>query len=243
MRDESGRFESDLESGLFPTFFFSGFECSTFVWKDGERKDYVALTRHDCHLQADYGRVLELGIGTVREAIRWPLVDRAEGSYDWSSVEPVVDVVHRCHITPLWDLCHYGFPDGTHPLQPDCVSRFTAYCRAVAGYLKERMRPPHFFTPVNEITFLSGASTDMEWIYPFAKGRRDEMRIALCRMAIEGAQAIRSVLPDARMVHVDPVIHEVPPPGRPDLAEKAWLDAYAEGYRAWDILAGRHHAE
>jgi hypothetical protein len=25
--------------GIFPTFFMSGFECSTFVWKDKGRRD------------------------------------------------------------------------------------------------------------------------------------------------------------------------------------------------------------
>ena len=39
----------DGQSGeaIFPTFFMAGFECSTFVWKDRERKDYVAATGHD----------------------------------------------------------------------------------------------------------------------------------------------------------------------------------------------------
>ena len=35
------------DSSIFPTFFMAGFECSTFIWKDGKRKDYVAITGHD----------------------------------------------------------------------------------------------------------------------------------------------------------------------------------------------------
>ena len=30
--------------GIFPTFFLSGFECSTFIWKDVGRRDLVAET-------------------------------------------------------------------------------------------------------------------------------------------------------------------------------------------------------
>src|SRR5690349_9322996 len=50
------------EESIFPTFFMAGFECSTFIWKDRQRKDYVALTGHDRHLKQDYERLEELGI-------------------------------------------------------------------------------------------------------------------------------------------------------------------------------------
>jgi len=241
-RRNSPAFGSDRETGIFPTFFLTGFECSTFVWKDRQRKDYVTLTAHDRYLEADYERMMDLGIGVVREAIRWPVVD-CGGRYDWRTVDPLLKVMDECHITPIWDLCHYGFPDGCDPLSAECLPRFVDYCRAVAAYVRPRTREPRFFTPVNEITFTSDAATDMGWIYPYAKGRYDEMKIALCRMAIEGVKAIRQVIPDARMVHVDPIIHEVPPPGHPELERKAWEDAYEKAYEAWDMLDGRRHPE
>ena len=40
-----------VRPGIFPTFFLSGFECSTFIWKDGIRKDYVQITGHDRYLR------------------------------------------------------------------------------------------------------------------------------------------------------------------------------------------------
>lgn len=230
------------DKGIFPTFFMAGFECSTFLWKDGERKDYVRLTGHDRHLEQDYERVMDLGIGVAREAIRWPLVDR-HGSYDWSTVEPVLACLERCRVTPIWDLCHYGFPDGFDPFSDAALRRFTAYCRAAAELVVRRTGRPRFFTPVNEITFFSGAATDMGWMYPFARGRYAEFKQAMCRMAIEGAKAIREVDPDARMVHVDPIIYEAPPPDRPDLSEEAWEDTYEKAYQAWDMLHGSLHPE
>ncbi|HKG23712.1 MAG TPA: b-glycosidase, partial [Blastocatellia bacterium] len=117
------------------------------------------------------------------------------------------------------------------------------YCRAVGEYVVARTEPPRFFTPVNEITFFSAAATDMGWMYPFAKGRYAEFKQALCRMAIEAAKALREIDPGARMVHVDPIIHAVPPPDRPDLADEAWEHAYQEAYEAWDMLYGRLHPE
>jgi len=226
-------------TGIFSTFFMAGFECSTFVWKDGERKDYVVRTGHDAHLKADYERVKQLGIGVVREAIRWPSVERGgRGVYDWSTVEPVLDCVEACRIEPIWDLCHYGIPDGCDPFAVDCADRFAAYCAAAAELVAARTLPPRFFTPINEITFFSAAASDMGWMYPFAKGRYAELKRALCRMAIAGVRAIRSVDPSARMVHVDPIVHEVAPRDRPDLADEAWDKAYREAYEAWDMLAG-----
>jgi beta-glucosidase/6-phospho-beta-glucosidase/beta-galactosidase len=231
------------DEGLFHSFFMAGFECSTFVWKDGERKDFVAVTGHDRHLERDYARLKELGIGVARESIRWPLVDKGGGRYDWSTVEPVVDCVESYEIEPIWDLFHYGLPDGCDPFSDEGRKRFVDYCRAAAEFVVPRTDPPRFFTPVNEITFFSGAATDMGWMHPFAKGRYAEFKLALCRMAIEGVKAIREVDPEARMVHVDPIIHAVPPPDRPDLADEAWDKAYREAYEAWDILAGRLHPE
>jgi hypothetical protein len=231
------------DEGIFPSFFMAGFECSTFVWKDGKRKDFVALTGHDRHLKHDYRRVEDLGIAVVREAIRWPFVDRGARRYDWSTVDPVLDAMEACHITPIWDLCHYGFPDGCDPFSGDCLERFKDYCCEAAAHVIRRTRPPHFFTPVNEITFFSAAASDMGWMYPFARGRYAELKKALCRMAIEGVKAIRTVDRDARMVHVDPIVHAVPPEDRPDLADEAWKHAYDQAYEAWDMLHGSLHPE
>jgi beta-glucosidase/6-phospho-beta-glucosidase/beta-galactosidase len=231
------------KAGIFSTFFMAGFECSTFIWKDRERKDFVAKTGHDVHLERDYERLRELGIGVAREAIRWPVVDRGEGRYDWATVEPVLDCLEACRVEPIWDLFHYGLPDGCDPFTDDCRRRFVDYCRAAAELVAARTKPPRFFTPVNEITFFSAAATDMGWMYPFAKGRYDELKVALCRMSIEGAKAIREVDPDARMVHVDPIVHAVAPENRPDLADEAWDHAYREAYEAWDMLAGHLRPE
>ena len=217
----------------------TGFECSTFVWKDRERKDYVVATGHDQHLSKDYGAAMDLGIGVVREAIRWPQVDLGGGLFDWSSVRLVQDAATDCNVTPIWDLCHYGLPDGCDPFSDECRNRFVEYCRAAAEFVTSTAEPPFFFTPINEITFFSAAATDLEWMYPFAKGREDELKRALCGMSIAGAKAIREVETGARMVHVDPIVHAVPPRDRPDLADEANDEAYREAYEAWDMLSGR----
>jgi len=231
--------ESRSDGSIFPTFFMGGFECSTFVWKDHERKDYVEATGHDRHLKADYAAAMDLGIGAVREAIRWPQVDLGNGQYDWSSVKSVQDAATGCKITPIWDMCHYGFPDGCDPFSKDCRERFVDYCRAAAQFVTSTADGPYFFTPINEITFFSAAASDLGWMYPFAKGREAELKRALCHMAIEGAKAIREVERGARMVHVDPIVNAVAPADRPDLADEAEQEERKEDFEAFDMLSGR----
>jgi hypothetical protein len=63
---EKDKKPSSTDQAIFPTFFMAGFECSTFIWKDRQRKDYIKITGHDRHLKSDYENVMELGIG-VRE--------------------------------------------------------------------------------------------------------------------------------------------------------------------------------
>jgi hypothetical protein len=45
------------------------------------------------------------------------------------------------------------------------------------------------------------------------------------------------------MVHVDPLIYQVPPPDRPDLADEARHETYEKAFEAWDMLAGRRNPE
>jgi len=41
--------------GIFPTFFISGFECSTFLWRDKKRRNLIADTQHDRFAMATGG--------------------------------------------------------------------------------------------------------------------------------------------------------------------------------------------
>jgi hypothetical protein len=62
-------------------------------------------------------------------------------------------------------------------------------------------------------------------------------------MSIEAVRVLREVDREARMVHVDPIIHLVPPPDRPDLRDEADFHTYDEAFEAWDMLYGRLHPE
>jgi beta-glucosidase/6-phospho-beta-glucosidase/beta-galactosidase len=230
--------------GLFPTFFLSGFECSTFVWKDRGRRDLVEETQHREHALEDYAQLRRLGIGVARDGVPWPLVDRGD-RYDFRAIDPFVDAMNAMQVLPIWDLCHYGYPDDADPFRADFVQRFARYCRAAAEYVVLRVHGPHFFTPINEITFWGFCGGEWGWAAPFGRDRdtRRRFRKVLCEAAIAGVNAIREVAPDARMLHVEPMIHVVPPRDRPDLADEVAHEMTEDAYFAWDVLSGREHPE
>jgi beta-glucosidase/6-phospho-beta-glucosidase/beta-galactosidase len=230
--------------GIFPTFFISGFECSTFRWKDRGRRDLVAETQHRERVEEDYDHLRHLGIGVAREGIPWPMVER-DGRYDFSAIDPMIAAMNRCQILPIWDLFHYGYPDEVDPFSEDFAEQFARYCRAAAEYVVSRVRGPYYFTPVNEITFFSFAGGEWGWVAPFRTTREDRFRfrLALCKAAIAGARAIREVAPEARMVNIDPLVRVVPPRDRPDQAEAAQRESDEDMFLAWDVLEGRLHPE
>jgi beta-glucosidase/6-phospho-beta-glucosidase/beta-galactosidase len=228
--------------GIFPTFFLSGFECSTFLWKDQGRRDLVAETQHDTHVREDYKILRDLGIAVAREGIPWATVDKS-GVYDFSGIDPVIDAMNESKILPIWDLCHYGYPDDLDPFSEEFTARFADYCRAAAEYVVERVQHgPHFFTPINEITFFSFCGGEWGWVAPFKNTKKDrfEFRKALCKAAIAGVKAIREVDAEARMVHIDPLVQVVAPRDR---IEAAHHETFVDTFLAWDIIAGKEHPE
>ena len=74
-------------------------------------------------------------------------------------------------------------------------------------------------------------------MFPFATGRGFELKAQLVRAAIQTMEAIWSVEPASRFMHVDPIIHVIASPRHPE--EKAAAEAYRMSqYQAWDMLAG-----
>ncbi|NNG23308.1 b-glycosidase [Massilia sp. ML15P13] len=214
------------------------------MWNNGVRRNLVAETGHDRHAAEDYRVLSELGIAVAREGIPWPTVDKG-GAYDFSCVDPFIQAMNASKVLPIWDLCHYGYPDDLDPFSDAFVSRFAAYCRACAEYVVPKVRGPHFFTPINEITFFSFCGGEWGWAAPYQCSREDRTRLllALSRAAIAGVKAIREVDPEARMVHVDPLVWVVAPRDRPDQIEAARHETHVDTFLAWDILCGREHPE
>lgn len=223
---------------MFKSFFLGGLECSTHRLRWGKRLDMIAATQHDTFVAQDYARLQAEGIYTVREGIRWHLIETSPGRYDWSSVLPMVRTAREMGMQVVWDLCHYGWPDDVNIFLPVFVSRFARFARAFARLLADETDEVPFVVPVNEISFFSWAGGDAGYLNPFERVRSFEMKVQLVRAAIEAIEATWDVLPEARIVHVDPVINVVTDPSRPE--ERGAAEGHHEAqFQAWDMLAGR----
>jgi len=235
-----------MGASIFPTFFLSGFECSSFLWgAERKRRDLASELQHYVHADEDYRLLASNGIAVAREGIPWPLVDRG-GTYDFSIIDDFLAAHRRHNILPIWDLCHYGYPDDLDPWSEMFVTRFAAYARAAARHVAERAHHgPLLITPVNEPTFWGYMGGEWGWCAPYGKTREQRLAFTtqLARADIAACKAIRADHPDVRFVHIDPLIWVVPPRDRPDLAEAAHREAYEDAYLAWDIISGLKHPE
>jgi len=221
---------------LFRSFFGGGFECSTHRRAhDRERLDMIAATAHDRHAAGDYAALAAEGILTVRDGLRWHLIEARPGHYDWTSLRAQLDAARAGGTQVIWDLLHYGWPDDLDIWRPEFVDRFARFAAAAAREIGPGS--PAFYAPVNEISFHAWGGGDAAYLPPFARGRGHELKVQLARASIAAMGAIRAVDPGARFVHADPLINVLHDPARPhDIGP-------AEGHRgaqfqAWDMIAG-----
>lgn len=225
---------------LFESFLMGGFECATHRRHDGLRLDVLAHTRHDRYAQQDYNLLRQAGIRTVRDGLRWHLVERAEGVYDWSSFLPMLEASIATGTQVIWDLCHWGVPDDIDLFSEAFPRRFAAFAQAAAALVQSRTSETPFFCPINEISFWSWIGGDIGAFTPHQHGRGPEMKRQLARAAITAIRAIREVEPRARFVQPEPLIHIVPH----HESKRADADnCSAAQYEACDMLTGRLHPE
>ena len=78
----------------------------------------------------DYALCRKLGFGTVRDGLRWHLIEKAPGKYDWSSWLPALEAAEQVGMQVIWDLFHYGSPDHVDQAREDFPERFTEFALA-----------------------------------------------------------------------------------------------------------------
>ncbi len=221
---------------MFRSFFLGGFECATGYNRSRQWIDQIAATQHDRHLDEDYARVRRAGIESVREGIRWPLVDRA-GRYDFTEIGNMLRASRKHKLELLFDLFHYGYPPGVDIFGENFADRFAEYCYHVARYIERNSEGPFYFTTVNEPSYFAWAAGEQGIFAPHAIGRGDELKYSLVRAAIQGTNAIWSIIPDAQIISIDPVCSVVSSdPGLSAAAEHFNQNAV---FQSLDMIAGR----
>jgi hypothetical protein len=223
---------------MFESFFLAGFECATGYNVNNNWIDQIAATQHDVYVSEDYRRLSDLGIRAAREAVRWPLVDK-NGKFDFSSLDPFIVAGREHGIELIYDLFHFGYPDGVDLFAPDFPERFADYCYAAAQYISKHSDGPLYFTPVNEPSYFSWAAGEAGLFAPHQHERSWELKVCLVRALIKGIDAIHSACKDARIVNADSMCRVVPPANRWDLAKEAHEFNTIGVFQSWDMLCGR----
>lgn len=241
-RSRGGTDPKLTQTAVLDSFFIGGFECSTHCRADGRRLDIVEATGHARFCTSDYASLRKQDIRLARDGLRWHRIEAKPGTYDWSSLLPMLEAARQAGITVMWDLCHYGWPDGIDIWTDDFIERFATFAGAAAAVVRAHGVGERYYCPINEISFLAWAGGEVGYLNPFGRGRGDELKQQLVRAAIAAIDAIRRVDPHARFLHAEPLIHVIAYPNRPEQR------AVAEDYRvaqwqACDMLAGRLHPE
>jgi beta-glucosidase/6-phospho-beta-glucosidase/beta-galactosidase len=234
------------DASVFQSFWIGGFECSTHRLPRrkamgtfaGQRLDLIAATRHDEFAREDYARMQSVGMRTARDGVRWYLIEKSPGRYEFSSLVPMLKAARETQTQVIWDLFHYGWPDGLNIWSSAFVERFARFARATARVILEETGSPIYVTPVNEISFVAWGGGDAGFLNPFARKRGPELKAQLVRATIAAIEAVREVDPRARICHAEPIIHIAADPDHPEEAPAA--EAYRQSqFQAFDMIGGR----
>ena len=225
-----------------PSFFLGGFECSAQRQPDGRRLDLLASTSHDRLFESDFRQLQRHGISAARDGLRWHLIESTPGRYDWSSALPMLRAARRHGVRVIWDLCHYGWPDGLDIWSGAFVERFARYAAAAARVVAEESDGPPLFCVINEISFWAWAGGETGRFAPGALGRGGELKRQLVRATIAATAAVRAAVPQARFIHAEPAIHVTSGSADPEARSAAEMHCQSQ-YEALDMLCGRQAPE
>ena len=225
----------------FASFFAAGFECSSHRRRDGVRLDLIRATSHDKHVLGDYALCRKLGFRTVRDGLRWHLIEKASGVYDWSSWMPALEAAEQVGMQVIWDLFHYGSPDHVDPAAEDFAERFTQFALAALEVQRSVTKRAPFVCPLNEINFMSWAIED-GYFPRVGPDERGWFKRQLVRTGIRAARAIREAYPEATIIWAEPLVHIAPRSHhRRDVRQ---AEAARQGqFESYDWITGRAEPE
>lgn len=229
--------EPCIDQQLFQSVFLAGFECSTQMLEDGRRLDLVTSTRHEQFAMNDYARLRDVGIRAARDGANWARAERTPGVYDFSQLASLLSAARHNEVQVIWDLLHFGWPDGVDVFSPQFPVRFGRYARAFAAFMRSHSDAPLFVTPINEMSFMAWAGGDMSIMNPFEMARGVELKAQFVRASIEAMEAIWDVDKDARFLQPEPVIHIHRDPNHPKTWRRVDNDNLLQ-FQAWDMLCG-----
>lgn len=235
---QSHNFSSSNQSP-FNSFLMGGFECADHLNAFGNRVDLFQASGHDRYLEQDYDALVDLGIQTIREGIRWSQVEIKPYMYDWSEVERMIKVAQAKKVQVIWDICHFGFPDDLTPLHPMFARRFSHLCREfVIRYRNLVPKGILIVTPINEVSFLSWLGGDVRGTSPYCVRQGWEVKYALMKAYIESIEMMKQVDDSIRIMITEPLISIVTNDPAHLFSVVEAEKRHQEQFQVYDMLSG-----
>ena len=235
----------------FRSFAMGGFEGSTHRRRDRRRIDTIASSAHDLYAGVDYGLIAGMGLRTVREALRWHLIEPSEGRFDWSSVLPIIRAAREHDVEIIWDICHWGVPDDVEVMSAGFPRRLAAFTRAALRFLRSEGSQVAGWVPVNEMSFWTWAGGDKGHFEPWLEERGWDLKRQLFRAHLSIVEELRRSGAREPVVVAEPLINVVPGDADPETVQLAhghnegsfevsdWL--LAEDRGAIDVIGLNHY--
>jgi beta-glucosidase/6-phospho-beta-glucosidase/beta-galactosidase len=220
----------------FASFFQAGFECSSHRRQDGVRLDLIRATGHDKHVLGDYRQCRELGFRTLRDGLRWHLIEKVPGKYDWSSWLPALEAAEETGIQVIWVLFHFGSPDHVNQAGEAFPERFTEFALAALEVHRSVTERPPLVCPLNEINFHSWA-VDEGYFPPVGPDEAGWFKRQLVRTGVSAARAIKQDRPETTIVWAEPLIN-IAPHDRRRRTVRAAAQNLQGMYEAYDWILG-----
>jgi len=208
------------------------------VRNGGRPLDEFELMGHYEHWREDLALGKELGLKAMRWGAPWYKIESEPGKFDWSWTDQVIPyIVEELKINPIVDLMHYGCPfwlerEFANKKYPDLVARYAA------AFVERYKHLVSWYTPLNE-PIINSLMCGMRGFWPpYLKGDRGYIRVMLqlARGIIKTSRAIKSIQPEATLVHVEAT--GMTRTARKDLAILAREEQH-RGYLCYDLITGR----
>jgi beta-glucosidase/6-phospho-beta-glucosidase/beta-galactosidase len=228
-----------MSFGPFNSFLMGGFECSTHRYaSDGRRLDLIASTKHDDFAEKDYARMIELGMRTCRDGMRWHLIEKEPFKYNFSSLKKQIKAARKTGMQVVWDYFHYGYPDDIDIYSEHFIERFAAFSAAATRFLVDELGTDLIACPLNEISFYSWIAAQVGVFHPGSKRRGNELKRQMVRAFIASVNEIRKVARRARILMTEPAIHVISYRQTPSAKREAENFRRAQ-FHAFDMILGK----
>jgi beta-glucosidase/6-phospho-beta-glucosidase/beta-galactosidase len=181
--------------------------------RDGNRRhlDVFLQMQHYEKWKEDLNLLPSTGVNCIRYSVPWYKAEPQPGVYDWSWIDkPVEYLVSTLKIVPIMDLIHYGTPVWMKEGIAD--ERFPEAIAKYAGAMATHFRGlVNHYSPHNEpqLTCMF-CGLDGRWP-PYTKSVDGWVKVgvAAAKGIVMEMAAIRSAIPDAVIVSVDPWMNGV----------------------------------